>query len=51
MDLDLKAGPESCVSSQLEKYCPYYARYWMERHPEHPKFFKKRSRAIGTLTS
>jgi hypothetical protein len=51
MDLDKKAGPESHIYSQLRKYCPYYARSWMEQHPEHPKFFKKRSRAIGRLIS
>jgi hypothetical protein len=33
------------------KYCAYYARYWMERHPEYGKFFKKRSKTIGPLTS
>jgi hypothetical protein len=33
------------------RYCAYYARYWMEQHPEYPKFFKKRSRTIGPLTS
>jgi hypothetical protein len=34
-----------------KKYCAYYARYWMEQHPEHANFFKKRSKTIGPLTS
>jgi hypothetical protein len=53
-DLAEKAGPGGCRKLRARlpnKYCAYYARYWMEQHPEHPKFFKKRSRAIGPLTS
>jgi hypothetical protein len=34
-----------------KKYCANYARYWMEQHPEHAKFFTKRSKTIGPLTS
>ena len=49
-DLAQEAGIKR-IYALPKKYGPYYARYWMERHPEHPKFFKKRSRAIGPLTS
>jgi hypothetical protein len=50
LDSAQEAGTERILALP-EKYCAYYARYWMEQHPEHPKFFKKRSRAIGPLTS
>src|SRR5262249_50286251 len=49
-DLAQEAGIKR-VYALPQKYCPCYARYWMERHPEYPKFFKKRSRTIGPLTS
>ena len=47
MDLAEKAGTKN-IFSLPRKYCAYYARYWMERHPEYPKFFKRRSRTIGS---
>jgi hypothetical protein len=49
-DLAQEAGIKR-IYALPKKYGPYYARYWMERHPEHPKFFKKRSKTIGLLTS
>jgi|SRR6516165_851451 len=50
MDLDLaKEAGAKRISALPKKYCAYYARYWMEQHPEYPNFFKKRSRAIGPL--
>jgi hypothetical protein len=45
------ALPKKYCAALPEKYCAYYARYSMEQHPDHPKFFKKRSKAIGPLTS
>jgi hypothetical protein len=50
MDLAKEAGTKR-IFALPKKYCAYYARHWMEQHPEYPKFFKKRSRAIGPLTS
>ena len=29
------------------KHRTYYARYWLEQHPEHPKLFRVRSLPDG----
>ena len=51
MNWDLGEPGAERIYALPEKYCAYYARHWMERHPEYPNFFKKRSRTIGPLTS
>jgi hypothetical protein len=34
-----------------QKYRAYYVHYWTQQHPEHPDFFKIKSKVIVPLTS
>jgi hypothetical protein len=46
-DLEIKAGTKGVP----KKYRAYYVHYWTEQHPEHPDFFKIKSKVIVPLTS